>query len=243
MSSNTPFTSENLDFYLKALAKEYRKQAGKTAPAEVVLIGGAAILANYGFREMTYDMDAIISASSAMEDAILRVTDQYNLPNGWINTDFKRTKSYTPKLIEHSAYYKTFSGVLTVRTVTAEYLIAMKLVSGRIYKNDLSDVVGIVGEHRRRGKPITFDAVERAVIELYGSWDMAQEHAKEFARAVLESPDAETLYERYRSSEIEAKDILLDVERQYPGAVNEESAAEILKKAREKKRRQSESER
>ena len=29
-------------------------------PAEIILIGGASILINYGFREMTYDMDAII---------------------------------------------------------------------------------------------------------------------------------------------------------------------------------------
>lgn len=53
-----------------------------------------------------------------------------------------KTASYTPKLRYYSKYYKTFSNVLTVRTVTAEYLVAMKLKSGRKYKNDLSDVVG-----------------------------------------------------------------------------------------------------
>ena len=31
--------------------------------AEIILIGGASILINYGFREMTYDMDAIIKSS------------------------------------------------------------------------------------------------------------------------------------------------------------------------------------
>ena len=87
MSSNTPFTRENLDFYLKELAKEFRKLGGKNMPAEIILIGGASILANYGFRDMTYDMDAIISASSAIEDAINHVGDKYGLPNGWLNTD------------------------------------------------------------------------------------------------------------------------------------------------------------
>ena len=42
-------------------------------PAEIILIGGAAILADYGFREATDDMDAIITAPSAMEDAIRAV--------------------------------------------------------------------------------------------------------------------------------------------------------------------------
>ena len=67
MSSDTHFTRENLDLYLSELAKEYRKLGGKNMPAEVILIGGASILANYGFRNMTYDMDAIISASSAIK--------------------------------------------------------------------------------------------------------------------------------------------------------------------------------
>lgn len=41
------FTKENLNTYLKELGKEYRRLNGKTIPAEIVLIGGAAIIANY----------------------------------------------------------------------------------------------------------------------------------------------------------------------------------------------------
>ena len=47
------FTKDNIDAYLKALAKEYRKLGGRKLPAEIVLIGGASVLINYGFREMT----------------------------------------------------------------------------------------------------------------------------------------------------------------------------------------------
>ena len=42
-------------------------------------------------------------------------------------------------------YYKIFP--LTVRTIVTEYLVVMKLKSGRCYKNDLSDIVGIISEH------------------------------------------------------------------------------------------------
>lgn len=138
------FTKDNLDIYLKELAKAFRKFNGKSMPAEIILIGGAAILTNYGFREMTTDVDAIIHASSSMKDAINYVRDKYNLPNDWLNADFMRTSSYSPKLNEFSTYYRTFSNVLTVRTISAEYLIAMKLRSGRKYKNDLSDIIGIL---------------------------------------------------------------------------------------------------
>ena len=120
MSSKALFTQENLDTYLKALAREYKKLGGKGMPAEIILIGGAAILANYGFRESTYDMDALIDASSAMKDAINHVGDEYGLPNGWLNEDFVKTKSYTPKIRQYSVHYKEFGRILEVRTVKAE---------------------------------------------------------------------------------------------------------------------------
>ena len=98
MSVEKGFTKENLDYYLKELAKEFRKRNGKNMPAEIVLVGGAAILANYGFRETTYDIDAVITASSAMKESIYAVGDRLNLPNGWLNADFKNTSFYSPKL-------------------------------------------------------------------------------------------------------------------------------------------------
>lgn len=157
------FTKENLDTYLKELAKEYRRVGGKAMPAEIILVGGAAILANYGFREMTADIDAVIHSASSMKDAVNAVGNRFDLPRGWLNEDFVHTDSYSPKLDELSVYYKSFYGVLSVRTIEAEYLIAMKLRSGRKYKNDLSDVVGILAEHKKRGLELTLEKINSAV--------------------------------------------------------------------------------
>ncbi len=87
---NRSFTKENLDLYLKEVAKEYRKLGGKNAPAEIVPIGGAAILAGYEFRETTTDVDALMNAMSSMKEAINSVGDKFNLPSGWLNEDFKK---------------------------------------------------------------------------------------------------------------------------------------------------------
>ena len=76
------FTKGNIDTYLKALAKEYRKLGGRKLPAEIVLIGGASVLINYGFREMTTDIDALIQSASTMKEAIDHVGDMYGLPRG-----------------------------------------------------------------------------------------------------------------------------------------------------------------
>ena len=58
------FTKENLDTYLKELGKEFLQINGKSAFAEIILVGGAAILANYSFREGTNDVDAVIRATA-----------------------------------------------------------------------------------------------------------------------------------------------------------------------------------
>ena len=74
------FTREKLDTYLKELAKEFRRLNGKSMPAEIVFVGGAAILTNYGFRDMTTNIDAMIHAASSMKDAINHVGDKFDLP-------------------------------------------------------------------------------------------------------------------------------------------------------------------
>lgn len=164
MSADKPFTRENLDSYLRELAKEFRKKNGSRMPAEIILIGGASILINYGFREMIYDMDAIIKSSGAMRDAINTVGDRLGLSIGWLNTDFIHTNSYTPRLAEHSKYYKTFANILQIRTVSDEYLVAMKLMAGRQYKNDLSDIVGILIEQEERNESLSFKIIQKAIV-------------------------------------------------------------------------------
>lgn len=222
------FNKNNLEAYLKELAKLFRKQNGKSATAEMILVGGAAILVNYSFRDMTRDIDAVIHASSSMKDAINQIGDQYNLPNGWLNADFTRTTSYTSKLNEFSQYYKTFSGVLQVRSISAEYLIAMKLKSGRKYKNDLSDIVGILAEHQKRGEPITWDRVDLAVQHLYQGWEGIAEDTIAFIQKIFETGNYVELFHQLQEQEKQAKDVLIEFQQEYPNIVTESNVDAIL---------------
>lgn len=230
------FTKENLDSYLKELAKKFRKINGNKMPAEIILIGGASVLINYGFREMTYDMDAIIQASSSMKDAINSVGDRMGLPNGWLNTDFMKTTSYTPKLIQYSKYYKTFSNVLRIRTVSAEYLVVMKLMAGRQYKNDLSDVVGILLEQEKSQQQICLEDIKKAAEKLYGGYDKLSEESRIFIETVYQNPDLTQLYAKVREDEKTNKDILIEFEDNYPDVLNGDNLTDILKAARAKKK-------
>ena len=225
----------NLDTYLKELAKEFRKLNGTAIPAEIVLIGGAAILAQYGFREMTYDIDAVILASSSMKEAVNRVGDKFGLPNGWLNMDFKETNSYSDKLSEVSVYYKTFSNILNIRMIAAEYLIAMKLMSGRQYKNDLSDVAGILWEHQKSGNPIVREAINKAITTLYKDGANLPVVSKQFIDDIYTDGNFKSVYEKIRENEKHSREILLDFRKDYPNTLKEENINSILEKAKQRR--------
>ena len=229
------FTKDNIETYLKELAKEYRKLGGRKLPAEIVLIGGASILINYGFRDMTTDIDAVIQSASTMKEAINHVGDKFDLPRGWLNEDFRKTTSYTTRLVQYSEYYKTFYGVLTVRTIAGKYLIAMKLQSGRVYKNDLSDILGILAAHQKAGSPITIEMIDGAVNELYGSWGGVSEEAKEFINNTMEDGDYSGLIAKIRETEKETRAALIKTQEAHQRKAKTENAESIISKLRKKK--------
>lgn len=234
MSSDVTFTKDNLDTYLKELGKEFRRLNGTKMPAEIILVGGAAVLTNYGFREKTYDVDAVILASSVMKEAINNTGDRLGLPNGWLNTDFTQTKSFSEKLLQVSKYYRTYSNILTIRTIAGEYLIAMKLMSGRRYKNDLSDIAGILWEHQKHGVPIKSESIDNAIMTLYGNSATLPDNSKILIDTTLENGDYEMLYNKYSEAEKQAKDILQDFEKTHPGELKGENINNIIDQARNK---------
>lgn len=235
-SENTNyFTKENLDNYLKELGKEYRRLNGKSMPAEIILIGGAAIIANYGFRDMTTDVDAVIHAASSMKDAINNVGNKHNLPYDWLNTDFMNTSSYSAKLDEYSIRYRQFSNILNVRTISAEYLIAMKLCSGRKYKNDLSDIIGILYEHEKQGISLTMTDIDQAVCNLYGSWDIIPADSVSFIKDAMNKGNFEQAYLAISQEEKRSKDMLVQFDSEYPQVLKTENVNTILETLKRKK--------
>lgn len=244
MSAETAFGKEQIDSYLKEVAKQYRKLNRKGMSAEITLIGGASILINYSFRDSTYDVDALIHASSAMKDAINQVTDAMGLPNGWLNDDFKRTTSYTPRLTTFSKPYRTFSNIVEIRTISGEYLVAMKLKAFRQYKHDISDIVGILREHVHSDDPIDFERIDKAVKDLYDGWECMPESAQSMIRSILENEDMDALYDAYAQEEAAAKKVLLTFDDEYPNVLKGDNLDDILsrlmtkQKAEETERKQ-----
>ena len=222
------FTKENVGNYFKELSKEIKKELGRQANIELIVVGGASILLNYGFRQSTQDIDGFVATHSSIKDAINRVGDKFNLPNGWINSDFMQTLSFSPKLVQVSKPYKTYNQVLSVRTVSEEYLVAMKLASFRQYKTDSSDVIGIIKEQRDKDNPITFESVDKAVIILYGGWDNMPDKSKEFLIKALNPDLPQNVYDIAKSTEETNKTLLVNFEKKYPDVLKSENLESIL---------------
>ena len=167
MTQYEKITRENAMDIIRRFAKEYRKALGK-AHAEIIIVGGGSIMLNYKFRDTTQDFDVILQAASGIKDVIARFADENNLPRGWMNSDFVKTASYSDVLTEVSRHYCGLNNnTLEIRTVSGVYLIAMKMIAHRDYRNDISDAIGILIEEAEAGNRFSYDDIETAYKKLY----------------------------------------------------------------------------
>ena len=232
------FSKESIDIYLKKLSKVYKKLSAGRMPAEIILVGGSAIAVNYSFRQSSTDIDAIIQAPDVMRDAIFRIRDEENLPNDWINSDFTKTASFSPMLRLYSKHYRTFYNVVEVRTITGAFLIAMKMRSGRIYKHDLSDIIGIlIEENKNRENPINITEIRDACEKLYGG--QGYDTMPEISRKLIENAvnlniqELRNLYRQQTETAAESCRLLIQFETENPGILNSENLTEIVENLRQ----------
>ena len=234
------FSKESIDIYLKKLSRTYKKLSAGRMPAEIILVGGSAIAVNYSFRQSSTDIDAIIQAPDVMRDAICRIRDEEDLPGNWINSDFTKTVSFSPMLRLYSKHYRTFSNVVEIRTVAGAFLIAMKMRSGRIYKHDLSDIIGIlIEENENRENPINITEIRDACEKLYG--ETGYDTMPAASRKLIENAvnlNIQELHNLYRQqTETEAKNcrLLVQFEADHPGVLNSENLEAITEDLRKQK--------
>lgn len=211
----------DMNNHLRELSKEIKREFGRNAKYEIVIVGGAAIVLTHDFRKSSSDIDAIVSDGSSIKDAIHRTADRLGLPDDWLNSDFTKSSSYSNKLIAVSKFYRCYNQVLDVRIVADQYLIAMKLKSFRPYKNDQSDIIGLL-----RDNAYTYEEIEKAAIELYGDDPGIKQEAWDFLKSYYAAD--ELAYEKIRNEELTNKAILIDFEENYDNVLKEDNLDNIL---------------
>ena len=112
----------------------------------------------------------------------------------------------------------------------------MKLVSGRQYKKDLSDIAGIVYEQQMAGKPLTYEMIDVVVRNLYGSWDNVADHARGFLERILACEDLSALFVELSEDERAARAALAEMVKKYPAAIKQDNVNDVIAAAMWKKR-------
>jgi len=199
MYVDSDFDKQFIDKCLNELALEYKKFSNK--PVKLIIVGGASVLLNYNFRKSTGDIDVTAITSSIIKDAVKNIGKKYGIHHQWLNDDMKNTASFSKILDKISKPYNIFSGILEVRNISDEYLVAMKLMAGRIYKYDMSDIIGIISEHKKIGDEITYQKIDNAICTLYGSWENIPENSKIFVDLIYKNNDYDNLYKKIRDEE------------------------------------------
>lgn len=203
MPFESKITRSNVMDIIRMFAKAYRKALGK-APGEIIIVGGGSIMLNYQFRDGTQDLDVILHAALGIKDVITKFADDNHLPRDWMNTDFVKTASYSDALTEVSRHYCWLNNqTLEIRTVSGVYLIAMKLVAHRDYRNDISDAVGILIEEAENGNIFTYEDIESAYQKLYHR--LPEQQIREQFQLLCSTPvsDLKNFYLSQRKLEID----------------------------------------
>lgn len=108
-----------------ALAEEL---ARRNERAEIIVLGGAALVLLFGARETTRDVDAYFMKPEAavVRDAVERVSQRLDLPADWLNDG---AKGYLVGLTSGDVLYE--SPFLIAWAASTAQLLAMKLAAWR----------------------------------------------------------------------------------------------------------------
>ncbi len=111
----------------------------------------------------------------------------------------------------------------------------MKLMSGRRYKKDLSDIVGILNEQKRIEKPLDYNKIDRAVRDLYDSWNGISVYTTEVLKAALESENLEELFEEQVREEEASRQEVLRIQKYDKTKITGSNIDDIINMALNKK--------
>ena len=139
-----PLSADDIKRAFAALSEQLAREH---ASAEIVVVGGAALVLLFHARETTKDVDAVFlrPEASVVRHAAEDVAGQLNLPSDWLNDG---AKGYLVGITSGELLYDSPS--LTVRAASTEQLLAMKLAAWRdaIDRSDASLLLNEMGGTR-----------------------------------------------------------------------------------------------
>ncbi len=178
MPVNSQLTKEQINAALAALNARLA-QCGLTG--ELCIFGGAAMVLAFNARQSTRDVDAVFVPKTEVTQFAGEISADLNLPEDWLNDGVKGFLSangdHTPDQMPQFSH-------LRVMRPTAEYLLALKLMSARSAAFDMAkDREDALVLCRRLGLRTTQEAF--AIIEKFFPSSMIQPRSVFFVEEII----------------------------------------------------------
>ncbi|MCL2212456.1 MAG: DUF6036 family nucleotidyltransferase [Oscillospiraceae bacterium] len=108
---------------------------------EILLTGGAAMCLVHSARDMTKDVDALYEPKTIVNRLVAQIAEEKDLPANWMNDGVKGFVTDTAQVED----FMQLEG-LKITTVSAEYLLSMKLMSARFGEKDYEDIAFLLNK-------------------------------------------------------------------------------------------------
>ena len=123
------------------LSEELERQGLR---GHVYIVGGAALIAGYGRKRSTHDVDGrIVYEKRGVMEAARRLAEKHDLPTNWLN---ENATLFMPHTDDSQATTVFNSPALVVTGASARHLLAMKIDAGRA--EDVEDIQWLLDELR-----------------------------------------------------------------------------------------------
>jgi len=137
---NTKARDMSKDDILKYLSVLNDKLNSKNVQGEISIVGGTVMCLCFESRLSTIDIDSVFKPQDEIELLILEIAKEHGLPATWLNDICYQFLSDEGEFV----LYQSFSN-LKIYTASAEYMLAMKCMSGRMYnQNEVDDIEFLV---------------------------------------------------------------------------------------------------
>ena len=141
------------------LYKINRKLEEKDIHGEILMAGGASLSLVYDARDATKDIDALFEPASSIRQIAKELAQENDLEEDWLND---AVKGFIDTRKQKTDIYLQLSN-LTVKTIDARGLLAMKLVSARGNSNDLIDAVSLMKHLKIKDIEELYDITEQRI--------------------------------------------------------------------------------
>lgn len=130
-------TAEEIEQYLREINDEL---ALKDVKGEICLYGGAEMCLVFKARPATKDVDEIFEPIKYIRGAITKIAERHRLRQDWLNLAVKIF------VVEHEKKIWFDFPNLKVFVLTADYLLATKVLAARADTEDVSDIEFLLNE-------------------------------------------------------------------------------------------------